>query len=158
MRITLAISTFDIGGAQRVMSLMANYWAAHGHDVTLVSLSPQSEDWFKLHHLVRRVPLDLLSASSNLGRALCQNALRILRLRDELRRSRPDVIISFMDTTNVLTILASRGLGIPVIISERNDPRQHTMGLAWSTLRSLLYRRADALACLPHLLPQSRIR
>jgi GalNAc-alpha-(1->4)-GalNAc-alpha-(1->3)-diNAcBac-PP-undecaprenol alpha-1,4-N-acetyl-D-galactosaminyltransferase len=71
--------------------------------------------------------------------------LRVLRLRDELRRSRPDVVISFMDTTNVLTILASRGLGIPVIISERNDPRRHAMGLAWNTLRSLLYRRADAL-------------
>jgi glycosyltransferase involved in cell wall biosynthesis len=50
-----------------------------------------------------------------------------------------------MDSTNVLTILASRGLGIPVIISERVDPRQHAIGLAWNTLRSLLYRRADAL-------------
>lgn len=145
MRITLVISTFDIGGAQRVMSLMANYWVAHGRDVTLVSLSPQSEDWFALHHLVKRVPLNLLSSSTHLGQALCQNMLRVLRLRDELRRSRPDVVISFMDTTNVLTILASRGLSIPVIISERNDPRRHAMGLAWNTLRSLLYRRADAL-------------
>lgn len=145
MRITLAISTFDIGGAQRVMALMANYWAAHGHDVTLVSLSPQSKDWFELHHLVKRVSLNLLSASAHLGRALYQNALRVLRLRDELRKLRPDVVISFMDTTNVLTILASRGLGIPVIVSERIDPRQHAIGLAWNTLRSLLYRRADAL-------------
>jgi glycosyltransferase involved in cell wall biosynthesis len=145
MRITLAISTFDIGGAQRVMALMANYWAAQGHDVALVSLSPQSKDWFELHHLVKRVSLNLLSASAHLGRALCQNALRVLRLRDELRQLRPDVVISFMDTTNVLTILASHGLGIPVIVSERIDPRQHAIGLAWNTLRSLLYRRADAL-------------
>jgi len=145
LRITLAISTFDIGGAQRVMSLMANYWAAHGHDVALVSLSPQSKDWFELHHLVKRVPLNLLSSSMHLGQALSQNMLRVLRLRDELRRLRTDVVISFMDTTNVLTILASRGLGIPVIISERNDPRRHAMGLAWNRLRSLLYRRADAL-------------
>ncbi len=145
MRITLAISTFDIGGAQRVMALMANYWAAQGHNVTLVSLSPQSTDCFELHHLVKRISLNLLSASAYLGRALCQNALRVLRLRDELRKLRPDVVISFMDTTNVLTILASRGLGIPVIISERTDPRQHAIGLAWNTLRSLLYRRADAL-------------
>ncbi len=145
MHITLAISTFDIGGAQRVMALMANYWAAHGHNVSLVSLSPQSKDWFELHQMVKRVPLDLLSDSSHLGRAVSQNARRVLRLRDELRKLRPDVVISFMDTTNVLTILASRGLGIPVIISERIDPRQHAIGLAWNTLRSLLYRRADAL-------------
>jgi GalNAc-alpha-(1->4)-GalNAc-alpha-(1->3)-diNAcBac-PP-undecaprenol alpha-1,4-N-acetyl-D-galactosaminyltransferase len=145
MRITLVISTLTIGGAQRVMSLMANYWAAQGHDVTLVSLSPQSDDWFPLHQLVTRVSLNLLSDSAHLGQALCQNALRVLRLRDQLRRLRPDVVISFMDTTNVLTILASRGLGIPVIISERTNPRRRAIGLAWSTMRSFLYRRADAL-------------
>ncbi len=78
MRITLTISTFDIGGAQRVMALMANYWAAHGHNVSLVSLSPQSKDWFELHQMVKRVPLDLLSDSSNLGRAVSQNARRVL--------------------------------------------------------------------------------
>ena len=145
MRITLAISSFDIGGAQRVMALMANHWAAQGHDVTLVSLCPQSQDRFELHHLVKRVPLNLMSVSAHFGQALSQNAVRVMRLRDELRRLQPDVVISFMDTTNVLTILASRGLGFPVIISERVDPRRHAIGVAWNTLRSLLYRRADAL-------------
>lgn len=145
MRIALAISSFDIGGAQRVMALMANHWAAQGHDVTLVSLCSQSQDRFELHHLVNRVPLNLMSVSAHLGQALSQNAVRVLRLRDELRRLQPDVVISFMDTTNVLTILASCGLNIPVIISERVDPRLHAIGAAWNTLRSLLYRRADAL-------------
>lgn len=145
MRITLVISTFDMGGAQRVMALMANYWVTHAHDVTLVSLSPQSQDWFELHHRVKRVPLNLLSASAHLGQALAHNVQRVFHLRDALKRLRPDIVISFMDTTNVLTILASCGLGIPVIISERNDPHRHAMGFAWDTLRSLLYRRANAL-------------
>lgn len=145
MRITLVISTFDIGGAQRVMALMANYWVTHGRDVTLISLSPRSKDWFELHHRVKRVSLNLLSASAHLGQALAHNAQRVLLLRDELKRLRPDIVISFMDTTNVLTILASRGVGIPVIISERNHPHRHAMGFAWNTLRSLFYRRADAL-------------
>jgi glycosyltransferase involved in cell wall biosynthesis len=145
LRITLVISTLTIGGAQRVMALMANYWAVEGHHVTLVSMGPQFMDRFALHHLVKRVPLNLMSDSSHLGQALYHNALRVLRLRDQLRQLRPDVVISFMSSTNVLTILASRGLGIPVIVSERIDPRQHAIGLAWNTLRSLLYRRADAL-------------
>ncbi len=145
MRITLVISTFDIGGAQRVLSLMANYWASQRHEVTLISLSPQSEDWFELHPLVKRVPLNLLAASSHLGQALVKNAMRVLRLRGELTNSSPDVVISFMDTTNVLTLLASRGVSVPVIISERNDPYRHSMGSVWDTLRSLLYRYADAL-------------
>ena len=145
MHITLAISSDDIGGAQRVMALMANYWAAEGHHVTLVSLGPQFKDRFALHHLVKRVSLNLSSDSANLGQALYHNWLRVLRLRDQLRQLQPDVVISFMGSTNVLTILASRGLGIPVIISERTNPHRQTIGSVWNTLRSLLYRHADAL-------------
>jgi glycosyltransferase involved in cell wall biosynthesis len=70
---------------------------------------------------------------------------RALRLRRELRRLEPDLVISFLDTTNVLTLFASLGLDIPVIVSERVDPRHHPIGLSWSILRSLLYRYAAAV-------------
>jgi glycosyltransferase involved in cell wall biosynthesis len=145
MRITLAISSDDIGGAQRVMALMANYWAARGHHVTLVSMGPQYKDRYELHRLVKRVSLNLSSDSAHLVQALYRNAQRVLRLRDQLRQLQPDVVISFMGSTNVLTILATRGLGIPVIISERTNPHRQAIGSVWNTLRSLLYRRADAL-------------
>ena len=145
MRITLAISSDDIGGAQRVMALMANYWAAEGHHITLVSLGSQFKDRFELHYLVKRVSLNLSSDSAHFGQALYHNALRVRRLRDQLRQLKPDVVISFMSSTNVLTVLASRGLGIPVIISERTNPHRQSIGSIWNTLRSLLYRHADAL-------------
>src|SRR5262245_5075590 len=145
MRITLAISSDDIGGAQRVMALMANHWAAEGHHITLVSLGSQFKERFELHYLVKRVSLNLSSDSAHFGQALYHNALRVLRLRDQLRQLKPDVVISFMSSTNVLTILASRGLGIPVIISERTNPHRQSIGSIWNTLRSLLYRHADAL-------------
>lgn len=145
MRITLVIASDDIGGAQRAMALMANYWAAEGHHVTLVSLGPQFKDRYELHRLVKRVSLNLSSDSAHLGQALYHNVLRVLRLRDQFRQLQPDVVISFMSSTNVLTILATRGQGIPVIISERTNPHRQAIGLVWNTLRSLLYRYADAL-------------
>lgn len=145
MRIALVISTFDAGGAERVMSAMANYWAEQGKDITLITLSSQSNDWYKLHPRVQRVGLDVLSISAHIGQAIRDNVRRIIRLRRALRRAHPDVVISFLDTTNVLTVMASRGLGIPLIVSERNDPHQNPIGSAWSGLRSLLYRHADAV-------------
>ena len=33
--------------------------------------------------------------------------------------SAPEVVISFMDRTNVLTMLATRGLGLPVVVSDQ---------------------------------------
>lgn len=145
LRIYLVVSTFAAGGAERVMSVMANYWAEQGKDITLITLSAQSDDWYKLHPRVKRVGLDVLSFSTHIGQAIRNNLRRVILLRRVLRRDHPDVVISFLDTTNVLTLLASRGLGIPVIVSERNDPYQNSMGPAWSRLRSLLYRYAAAI-------------
>ena len=144
MRIYLVISTFAAGGADRMMSVMANYWAEQGEDITLITLSSLSADWYKLHPRVKRVKLGVLSVSTHIGQAIRHNVRRVICLRRALRRAHPDVVISFLDTTNVLTLMASWGLGIPVIVSERNDPLTHSIGLAWNGLRSLLYRYADA--------------
>jgi GalNAc-alpha-(1->4)-GalNAc-alpha-(1->3)-diNAcBac-PP-undecaprenol alpha-1,4-N-acetyl-D-galactosaminyltransferase len=145
MRITLVISTFGAGGAERVMSLMANYWAEQRRDISLITLDSQSNDWYRLHPSIKRVSLDVLSISTHIGQAIRDNVRRIILLRRALRRVAPDVVISFLDTTNVLTLLASHGLGIPIIVSERNDPSRNAIGSAWSGLRSLLYRQADVL-------------
>ena len=63
-------------------------------------------------------------------------------MRYEIRVSQPDVVLSFIDKTNVLTLAASLGLRIPVIVSERIAPRHHGIGSVWARLRRLLYPRA----------------
>ena len=145
VRITFVISTFAAGGAERVMSVMANYWAERGEDITLITLTSQSDDWYKLHPRVKRVGLEAVSFSKHIGQALRNNVRRIVLLRRALEKAHPDVIISFIDTTNVLTLMASWGLGIPVIVSERNDPYKCSMGSVRSRLRSLLYPHAGAV-------------
>jgi len=145
MRITLVISSLRVGGAERVMASMANYWVEHGHQVTLVTLNSCAADWYPLYPQVTRVALDLASDSSTLWQALRANVRRIVRLRRALRASRPNAIVSFMDATNVLTLIAGTGLHVPVIISERTDPRHHRIGRVWQGLRQALYRKADAV-------------
>lgn len=145
MRITLVISSLDTGGAERVISIMANYWATHDQDVTLITIGSEEADCYILSPGVKRIGMNLEVSSNNLAEALRHNAKRLRRLRSEIRASRPDVVISFIDMTNVLTLLASTGLQVPVIISERTDPRSHDIGFAWNGLRYLLYRRADAV-------------
>ncbi len=127
------------------MALMANYWVDHNHDITIITLNPQCDDWYKLHRLVRRVGLSLVSSSTQIGQAIGQNVRRVLSLRRAIRKAQPNIVISFLDTTNVLTLMAGWGLGIPIIVSERTDPRHHSIGKIWNKLRSLTYRRADAV-------------
>jgi len=89
--------------------------------------------------------MNLQVSSNNLAETIRHSAKRLRRLRSEIRASRPDVVISFVDVTNVLTLLASSRLHVPVIVSERTDPYRHAIGFSWNALRYLLYRRADAV-------------
>jgi glycosyltransferase involved in cell wall biosynthesis len=50
-----------------------------------------------------------------------------------------------MDRTNVLVLLATLGLDVPVIVSERTDPRQYSPGFPYNYIRPLIYRNAAAV-------------
>jgi GalNAc-alpha-(1->4)-GalNAc-alpha-(1->3)-diNAcBac-PP-undecaprenol alpha-1,4-N-acetyl-D-galactosaminyltransferase len=146
IRVGLTISSLGPGGAERVMANMVNYWAAKGREVVLITLAPPAGDFYPIHHGVKRVGLDLLLDSHHqVTRAARYNLRRVIRLRQAIQASKPDVVIGFGSTTNVLTIIAGRSLGIPVIASERVDPRHHPIGSAWRVLRFLVYRYANAL-------------
>jgi glycosyltransferase involved in cell wall biosynthesis len=57
-------------------------------------------------------------------------------------------VLSFLTRVNVLSLLASWRLALPVVISERNNPAEQSVNWVWRGLRSLLYRRAAALTAL----------
>ena len=145
MNILLVISSLNGGGAERVMSLMANYWADAGHRVTLVTLGGTGDDFYQLSSSVSRIGLDLLRESGHVLVALRNNLRRITTLRRTIKEVRPDVVISFMDIANILTILASIGSPATIIISERTDPRFSQIRRIWSWLRDFSYRYADVL-------------
>lgn len=145
MRITFVISSLTSGGAERVMSTMANYWAQKGWEVTLITLGSRESDFYALGDGVKRVALDLLVKSTNPLSAMKNNLARVMRLRKSICESKPDAVISFIDRTNVLTLLAVIGLGLNVVISERTDPAVHRIGKVWDVLRKLTYPRASAI-------------
>ncbi len=145
MRLTLVISSLSSGGAERVMSTIANYWAAKGHQITLITVESERLDFYPLHPEVARTALGLEAASAGLWEALRNNLARLRLLRRKILDSKPDTVLSFIDKTNVLTLLACLGTRVPVVVSERTDPRYHGIGRIWSLLRRLLYPAAKAV-------------
>ncbi len=145
VRLTLVISSLAGGGAERVMSLLANAWTRLGVDVSLVTLGPTESDIYVLSPDVRRVGLDLLRQSGSPAAAIFNNLRRIRRLRETIRALRPDVVVSFMTSTNVLSVLAAKPLKIPVIVSERTSPEVDRVARPWRYLRKYAYRRASVV-------------
>jgi glycosyltransferase involved in cell wall biosynthesis len=145
MRICFAVNSLRAGGAERVSANLANEWVRTGHEVTLVTLESTDHDFYNLDPRIGRRALCAAGASTGPLGAVVSNVSRLRRLRRELAALRPDVIVSFMDTMNVLVLIASAGLRTPVVVSERIDPRKYPLGAAWETLRRLTYRYASLL-------------
>lgn len=127
------------------MSLLANAWTGSGVDVSLVTIGPTSGDTYYLDPGVERVGLDLLMPSTGRVSAVLNNFRRVRKLRAVIRKLRPDVLVSFMTSTNALTVLAARSSGVPVIVSERTLPEADRMRVAWRYLRDYAYERAAAV-------------
>lgn len=132
------------GGAARVMTSMANYWAEIGHSIAIVSFeSASAVSYYPLSSKVRVVFATRILDSINSD--TLNNVSHFWRLRKTIKSLTPDVVVSFIDTTNVRVLLALAGSGIPVIVSERIDPARHELGWAARRLRDISYRLADAV-------------
>lgn len=145
-RVTLVIANFGWGGAQKIMATMANYWAARGWHVTYMSLDEQRcEAFFPIDDKVDLVPLGVRQHTKSVFQAVWQNIKRLIVLRHAIRDSRPDVVISFLSVTNMRVLMATIGLSVPVIVSERGDPKRRSIPVIWRHLRSVLYPLAQTL-------------
>jgi GalNAc-alpha-(1->4)-GalNAc-alpha-(1->3)-diNAcBac-PP-undecaprenol alpha-1,4-N-acetyl-D-galactosaminyltransferase len=149
MKVTLLIYALDGGGAQRVMSILANYWARSGWDVTLILLIDDSTPPF--YPLVPEVKLRQLGiiGDSPSGLTLLRTGWsRMQILRSAIVESKPNVMISFINTVNVLTSIASWNLNIPIIVSEHTYPEFVDVNKIWQLVMKWTYRHADRVALL----------
>ena len=135
MKLTFVSSTLHAGGAERVISLLANSFCQKGYEVEIVCINK---------HLVF-YPIDekvkVWFAEDEV------KSLSILKkvfwLRNHIKNDRPDVVIAFMLEVYCVTLASLIGVSVPVISSERIDP--HFFGRAKGLLRWLLLRRTTHL-------------
>jgi len=149
MKLTLIISSLGSGGAERVMMILANYWAQKGWQITLLTLDDgNKKPFYNLYPDITHRPLGVAKNSSNIIQGLTNNFKRVWVLRTAIKKYRGQTIISFMANTNVLTLIAALGLGIPIIVCEHNDPKFSVTNNVWRVLRNLTYPMASRLTVL----------
>lgn len=139
-KITFVIPSLTGGGAERVVSILANQFAETGrYEVRIVLLEDEQVDY----HMDPRIRITYIRKPS--GPRWVHLFYRILKLRNVFRDT--DIIISFMWHMNMYTLFTSLGLGKEVIVSDRNDPRREVGQIPEfiQTLRKQLYKKADCV-------------
>jgi glycosyltransferase involved in cell wall biosynthesis len=141
-KISLFLPSLEGGGAERAFVQLANEFAASGFSVDFALAS------------ARGPYLQALSTSVRVIDFHAAGVLRSLpKLVGYLKRERPDVLMSGLDHTNVVAILAQflSGSGTRCVVSARSVPtgmyRDDRTLAGWATLRLMkaVYRFADGV-------------
>lgn len=148
-KVLVMIPSLGAGGAERVVATLANTWARGGRDVVIATFEPAAATpFYAIDAAVRLLKLDLPPISIPKRRAIAQTFRRITALRRTIRAERPEVVISFLTKMNVLSALAAEGLGVPVIISERNNPFVQKFNWFWEMARRFAFPKAFAFVTM----------
>lgn len=139
MKISFFIGGMRRGGAERVISILANDYVSRGWDVDIVLLLQNAVE-YDLDSRIRIV--DLAKKSGG----YVQNAPRwLLGIRKYLKETKPDRVVSFVGRINALVLTAALGLKTPIVVSERNDPKHDGRGAFMQWYCNRVYRRAKAI-------------
>jgi GalNAc-alpha-(1->4)-GalNAc-alpha-(1->3)-diNAcBac-PP-undecaprenol alpha-1,4-N-acetyl-D-galactosaminyltransferase len=145
MRVCFVIYSLRKGGAENVLANIANYMAYHDSslEIYIFTISKNNIDYV-LNEKLKIIELDLGIHSSGFFSSIFNNLRRIILLYKSFKQYEVDTVVSFMTTTNILSIIASKLANLPVVVSERINP-EFSYGLIWDKLKRIAYNFADYL-------------
>ena len=145
MKLTLVISSLGCGGAERVLVTMARGFIERKYEVSVITEFGKEYDFYQLPEGVNRIALESNKQSQNILEAIHNNLHRLIILRRAISNTNPDVVISFIASTNILALISLIGTKYSVVVTEHCDQRFNYLGKSWKVLRRLFYPWATKL-------------
>jgi len=139
MKISFFIGSMGRGGAERVISILANHYAQKGWEVDIALLLDTTVGY----ELNERIKIVNLSVGN--GSYIKRMPVWVKKIRNYVKTAKPDRIVSFVGRINVLVLNACRGIRVPVIVSERNDPKHDGRGKFMLWICNKSYKKARAI-------------
>jgi GalNAc-alpha-(1->4)-GalNAc-alpha-(1->3)-diNAcBac-PP-undecaprenol alpha-1,4-N-acetyl-D-galactosaminyltransferase len=120
MKIAIISPSLKMGGIERALTVLANYFASVGHEVVFISCQDH-DPFYKLEDAVEFYEFKYSRKSGVINKVLFYYNL-LLFLRKKVTEVKPDCVLSFGDVFNPLVLLALYKNKIPVFISDRTSP------------------------------------
>ena len=146
-KLTFVIDSLISGGAERVMSVLANRFSESGYDTTIISKAHEPP-FYKLGSEVKLVYLNTIVNYRNKATILISRLKLYFDIYNYLKITRPDVVIPFMTNTNGITIIICKILGLNVIASEHNNFKKNLKSFPAWFIKRIIYPHAGLLTVL----------
>lgn len=136
--ICFIIPSIGVGGAERVVSILANYMLSIDYKVSIICLVkniayPIDQ---RVHFIFPHFPIK---------RDLTTLFKVIPYYRKAIREIKPDVILSFLEFYNEITMLSLLGIKKRIFLFDRSNPFLKEQNLAHTILRKILYPIANGV-------------
>jgi GalNAc-alpha-(1->4)-GalNAc-alpha-(1->3)-diNAcBac-PP-undecaprenol alpha-1,4-N-acetyl-D-galactosaminyltransferase len=150
VRLTFIIHSLTLcSGLERSLSKLANYWVEKGWEITIVKfIDDKGQNFFYLDPRIVHSHVDFFLKPSNPIQRLAFIFKRHLNLRQAVKDSKPDLVISSGTYPIIRTLISIVGLQIPVIIREAIDVRRNPITKQMKLARRLIYPLASSLVAL----------
>lgn len=117
MKIAFFIEHVSNGGAERVITNLANSFSAHGHQCVMITTLKRDDEYFLNENIKRYV-----TQPNGYGNSRFGGFKRLYILRQILKKEKPEYLVSFLNSALYHGVLTTRMLNVKSIISVRNDP------------------------------------
>ena len=142
--IVIVVSAMNLGGAQRVVSILCNYWSQNGYKVTLISTYTGN----KANHF--KIDKGVSLASLNINPIFSKNRLlnliwKFFQLRKLIKEIKPDAVISFLTRINIASSISTAGLDTSLVICERTWTPFVSLNKRFYWLYRIIFRKAKII-------------
>ncbi|WP_338733826.1 glycosyltransferase family 4 protein [Mangrovimonas cancribranchiae] len=142
--IVFIVPSLKAGGAERVVSTLANQLVVT-YNVIIVVLYRCIPFYFLNERIKVVFCQDIYNESPTFFESINNHYYLIKSCKNVIKNYQADVIIGFTTIANIYSIILSKILKIPAIISERIHPKYGSISKFWKIVRRLTYPTVNAL-------------
>ncbi|MBR6632983.1 MAG: glycosyltransferase family 4 protein [Clostridia bacterium] len=136
MNISFVVPNMGFGGAERVISILSKGLTEKGHRVTIgiINAVPQSvaytlDSRVKVEHIQSYRMHSLKGVKSTLS-----------NIEKFLRQTDTEIALCFANSVCALVSIVCKKMKLPLIFSERNDPRRYLTKISYKLLQKLILK------------------
>lgn len=133
MRIAIVTHNLAAGGSERVISLLVTKWHSLGVECHLVFTDNDTV----FYEIPPQIPIYVVAEKEH-SRAV-RKIKTYTTVRKIVKEIQPDIVLSLPEEIGIYVAIAMLGLRIPLVVSERNDPRVMPYKKATRILRKISY-------------------
>lgn len=147
MKLAFYCGSLSRGGAERVVCNLAEFFTAKGDEAIIVT-KLQVANEYAIGNNIKRILADITKEEETRSR-ICNFIRRVKKLRNIWKQEKPDVIISFIGKNNMMALLSSRGMRIPVLVGICSASFREYPGVYKYIAKTLFKRAAGVITQMP---------